>query len=278
MSASRADAAAGPTPLCIWAGKEEKIGKRLFVYRMTNEGLRLAKAGEDGDVHLRREYENLVAVTKALAGTPLASSIPGRPVFDESSLEQDWLPGTPVTDLLVLARRSQRARRLAHRASLAAVRWLSDFHRHVRSDDFEQTSMNGGVHGDFKASNVLVYRDRISVIDWELFEPEQDQHFDLFHWTTSFGLTCAGSLEVAAIEWAFVSDSWIAHALQDTLHEYFRARGRAVEGLEQAYQRYIDDVFTRRTRLGLSNDDHFLHRVRQTLANARTVPVSLSSR
>jgi aminoglycoside phosphotransferase (APT) family kinase protein len=278
MSASRADAAATPAPLCVWAGKEDKIGKRLFVYRMTNEGLRLAKAGEGGDVHLRREYDNLVAVTKALAGTPLASSIPGRPVFSESSLEQDWLPGTPVTDLLVRARRSHRARRLAHRASLSAVRWLSDFHTHVRSHSGEGTSMSGGVHGDFKASNVLVYRDRISVVDWELFEPEQDQHFDLFHWTTSFGLTCTGSLEMAAIEWAFVSDSWIARAIQDTLDAYFQARGRSVEGLERAFQRYIDDVFARRTRLGLSNDDHFLHRVRQTFSNARCLPVSLSTR
>src|SRR5688500_18913048 len=102
-------------PFAVWAGRKGNVGRRLFVYSSPNRELQFAKVSVRNDGQLMREYQNLLLVGDALRGTALAAAIPPHPLFGDSTLVQQWVPGVPVTDLLVRSRRSMLARYRARR-------------------------------------------------------------------------------------------------------------------------------------------------------------------
>jgi hypothetical protein len=272
----------GPTssllypPFAVWAGKKGDVGRRLFVYSSPNRELQFAKVSVRNDGQLLREYQNLVLVGDALRGTELETSIPPHPIFGDSTLVQTWLPGLPVTDLLVRSRRSMLARYRARRVSLTVVRWLARFHAAMRGRVEGPRRLIGGVHGDFKPSNVLIARSGLSVVDWELFEQSADQCFDLFHWTISFGLTCGGALGRSDIERAFVGPSWIARTIRASIAEYFQQRGVAIPNLRDGLNSYAEAVLKRRAGLGFLNEGHFMHDIQQLLCVDHKAPYAFS--
>lgn len=79
---------------------------------------------------------------------------------------------------------------VAERIRPALRPWLERFLRRTNG----MTPRASPEHGDFAYSNILIDRDRVSVVDWEFYETNGDQLFDVstFLWNWYFDAVAAG--------------------------------------------------------------------------------------
>ena len=249
-------------PLTFWAGKPDKLGRRVFAYGADAAGtIHIAKIGRDGDRWLEREWTTIHDLRQTLDGHAIADALPDRIRYEDPILVQRWREGTSLVQILLGARwRIGRPRAVM---SLAVViDWLRDFHR--------ATSGGNGIgvcHGDFKPSNLIVSRGRLAVIDWEL-SGEGRQEFDFWQLATHVALLYSFSHGSVSIERAFFQPTWIGRTLRSSWARYC---GNDTEGALplDRYAEYVDWALARRASLGLQNDGYFLETVRDVLARRR---------
>ena len=247
-----------PSGLALWAGKPDKIARRLFAYAAGGSGDLVAKVALEDDPWLPKEHDAIVRIGQQLASSPIADTLPHLVRYEHPVMVQRLVPGRSLTELLLHGRRRPA---VARRGFERAVSWLAEFHRATAS-----TGSGGWRHGDFKPSNVLLTPRTIGVIDWELADSGW-QEFDFWHLATYAGLICAGANTWAAFKRVFIDPSWISDMVADGLRSYAPAAGTGDHYPQ--FRRYLDDVLRRRAGLGLSNDGYFLSDIRSRLDRER---------
>jgi hypothetical protein len=247
-----------PAGLAVWAGKPDKIGRRLFAYASGASGDLVAKVALENDLWLGREHRAIVQLGQHLAGTRIADALPHLVRYEHPVMVQRLVPGRSLTELLL---RGRRRPDVARRGFERAVSWLGEFHRATAS-----TESGSWRHGDFKPSNVLLTPRTIGVIDWELADTGW-QEFDFWHLATYAGLICAGANTWAAFKRVFIDPSWISDMVADGLRRYAPPAG--IGDPYTHFRRYLDDVLYRRAGLGLSNEGYFLNDIRSRLERER---------
>jgi serine/threonine protein kinase len=243
--------------LTVWAGKPDKIARRLFAYGLDGGGtVLIAKIGEHGDRWLEHEWATLADLRMRLS-KDVGEALPDCVRYEDPILVQRWREGVSLTEVLVKARRA-RDRTKAASALHSAIDWLREFHN--------ATAIRpafGGCHGDFKPSNVLLASNRVSVIDWELYA-EAPQEFDFWHLAAYAGFTCAGRHDLAGFRAAFVEPTWISRLVRECWEHYADPAARQDSGFER-FRAYVNAALARRASFGLQNEGYFLAAIRDWL-------------
>jgi len=260
-------------PFVVWTGKPPKPQWRYYAYAADAGLIWLAKIGSPEDPRLANEHATLQAVGSALAGTPLAGSLPSGVRYGDGCLIQEWVAGVPAIDLIVRYRRRPFSRQALAALCLRIVTWLAGFHRAAPAGDALPLNGIGRIHGDFTASNVMLDGEgRLRVVDWELSAPAEPQIFDLFHFLTNLALVCGGGDRRESFRHGFLDRTWLSEIVRRCVGAYGEVLATAAPGdgmsapaLRGAYERYLAFVLARRADLGLPNEGHFGHDLDEVL-------------
>lgn len=247
----------GPGGVAIWAGKPDKIGRRLFAYAAGPSGDLIAKVALPDDPWLPKEHDAIALLRTRLHGTPVLAALPEVVCYEHPVMVQRVVRGKALTEIML---HGERRPAVAREAFLRTVEWLVAFHRATTIGD---ASGIGWTHGDFKPSNVFLTQDTLSVIDWELAQTGW-QEFDFWHLATYAGLNAAGANTWEAFRRVYIEPSWIAAMIRDGLRVYAGRDAMPPDALA-GFRRYLDAVLARRAELGLSNDRYFLDEIRNRL-------------
>lgn len=249
-----------------WTGKPRKSSKRLFAYLSTPGQRWVVKATADADPLLAHEYRTLGSLGRRFQGTPLDGSLPGHPRYAPHVLVQPLLEGTPLRETAQRARTSARERDALARHCMLTMDWLKAFHA--------LTSVRpgvGGTHGDMKPSNVLV-GSRVGVIDWELYEAEGTQQYDLMHFLLYTGLLVFAPDRIAGFTGTFLERTWMSDITRACLRRYDYT---SAAGLAFDLRDYVTAMMARRAALGLDNRGYFLEALLARLAGLCAVSARL---
>lgn len=249
----------GPGGVAVWAGKPDKIGRRLFAYAAGPSGDLIAKVALPDDPWLPKEYDAIVALRAILEGKPMVAALPEVTRYEHPVMVQRVVPGKALTEIMLHGERRPAAAREAFRR---AVIWLAAFHQATIIGPGR-----GWTHGDFKPSNVYLTRGSLAVIDWELAHAGW-QEFDFWHLATYAGLNAAGANTWTAFSRVFLESTWIAEMIRDGLHLY-ASSATPLSDAFVGFRRYLDTVLARRAELGLSNEGYFLSEIRDRLDDRR---------
>lgn len=264
----------GLSGLAIWAGKPAKTDRRIFLHSGTSDGrLWFAKVSDEDRDGLRSEYEALCYVQILLAGSPYHDACRQQVQYREGVIVQEWCTGISLRTILLSGRtRFWQRSRIASDCALI-TRWLSGFHAAGVSEVGKQRTLStrGATHGDFKPANVLLRGGTpLSVVDWELFDPDGVQIHDLFHFLLYFGMTLTAPDRMKGLRRTLFERNWISEIARSCLWLYMGESRVTAPALVEAFEHYIKATLERRTALGLSNTGYFL-------TEARTLTSSLSS-
>lgn len=270
----------GTRDVAVWAGKASKPSHRFQAYLFHNGRMWLAKMTAGDDAQLANEYAALTHIKQRFRETNLEHSVPRDVRFQPRVLVQEWCRGIHAVEIIVRQRRLPWGAQGLTAVCDRIIDWLANFHRMTRTAP-EPTMTSavqayGGMHGDFKPSNVLLADGTLTVVDWELWVAEGPQLFDLFHFLTYFALTCAGSNGLDGFVEAFERRSWIAALIRHLILRYRAAIGALPLAVAPAYIEYLDLNLRRRADLGMTNDGYFLQEIRNYMHYARHIPYALA--